>query len=70
MSSKLPKRGTLAEALSDLSEYAAENGLVDVCQQPYVEFIAAARRSHARIYRVAAGEMSPFDRLPDALTFG
>jgi hypothetical protein len=45
-------------------------GLVDVCQQPYVEFIAAARRSHARIYRVAAGEMPPFDRLPDALRFG
>jgi len=42
-------------------------GMVDVCQQPYAEFVSAARRSHARIYRVAAGELEPFDRLPESI---
>jgi hypothetical protein len=31
-SPKLPLRRTRAEALSDLNQYAADNGLVDVCQ--------------------------------------
>lgn len=39
-------------------------GVVDICQQPYEEFVSGARRSHARIYRVALGELRPFDRLP------
>jgi hypothetical protein len=42
-------------------------GLVDICQQPYAEFAAAARRSHARIYRIAAGELAPVERLPDSI---
>jgi hypothetical protein len=42
-------------------------GVVDVCQQPYREFVSAARRSHARIYKVAAGEVRPFDRLPERI---
>ncbi len=42
-------------------------GLVDVCQRPYDEFVAGARRSHARIYPVAAGQVRPFDRLPNDL---
>ena len=42
-------------------------GIVDICQQPYEEFVAAARRSHSRIYRVATGEMTPFDRLPPGI---
>lgn len=42
-------------------------GVVDVCQQPYREFVSAARRSHGRIYNVAAGEVRPFDRLPERI---
>jgi hypothetical protein len=42
-------------------------GIVDICQQPYAELVAAARRSHARIYRVAAAGLRPADRLPDSI---
>jgi len=53
-----------------VGRYDGENwqiGLVDVCQQPYEELVGAARRSHARVYRVAAGQIPPFDRLPGEL---
>jgi len=53
-----------------VGRYDGENwqiGLVDVCQQPYEDFVGGARRSHARVYRVAAGQIRPFDKLPDEL---
>jgi hypothetical protein len=53
-----------------VGRYDGENwqiGIVDICQQPYEEFVAAARRTHARIYRVAVGQEEPFDRLPPAI---
>ncbi len=42
-------------------------GLVDICQKPYDEIVSAARRSHARIYRVAPGQIPPFYQLPRAI---
>jgi len=42
-------------------------GIVDICQQPYVELVSAARRSHARLYRLACGGLQPVDRLPDSI---
>jgi hypothetical protein len=50
-----------------VGRYDGENwqiGMVDICQQPYEEFVAAARRTNGRIYRVASGDVTPFDRLP------
>jgi hypothetical protein len=42
-------------------------GLVDICQKPYAGLIAAAQKSHARIYPVASGRTEPFDNLPAAV---
>jgi hypothetical protein len=42
-------------------------GLVDICQAPYREVTAAARRTHERIYAVAAGLTPPFAREPREL---
>jgi hypothetical protein len=39
-------------------------GVVDICQKPYEEFVAAARLSHQRLYEVASGDVPPFDHLP------
>jgi hypothetical protein len=45
-------------------------GIVDICQQAYAEFVSAARRSHARIYRLAVGDLEPVDRLPESIPAG
>lgn len=53
-----------------VGRYDGENwqiGLIDICQKPYEEMVRAARRSHERIYRVAAGQGEPFDELPEEL---
>ncbi len=38
-------------------------GFMDICNQPYRELIEAARESHKRMYRVAAGIEKPFDAI-------
>ena len=42
-------------------------GFLDVCNRPYEPIAAAARASHERMYRVAAGETAPFDDEPEYL---
>ncbi len=37
-------------------------GFLDVCMQPYPELTKAVSLSNSRIYRVATGEMQPFDK--------
>lgn len=47
---------------SALGRYDGENfniGFFDVCHRPYQPLVAAARRTHERLYRVAAGLLSP-----------
>lgn len=39
-------------------------GFYDVCQKPYEPLADAARASHERLYRVAAGELAPFADAP------
>ncbi len=38
-------------------------GFMDICNQPYGELIDAARETHKRMYRVAAGSEKPFDAM-------
>ncbi len=55
---------------SALGRFDGENyniGFLDVCNQPYPELAEAARRSHERMYSVAAGEISPYSDEPDYL---
>jgi hypothetical protein len=42
-------------------------GFVDICGRPYEALAAAARRSHERMYAVAAGEEQPFGEKPEYL---
>lgn len=42
-------------------------GFLDICNRPYEELCAAARRSHERLYAVAAGEAEPYDERPEYL---
>lgn len=42
-------------------------GFFDVCEQPYEPLVAAARRSHERLYEVAAGRVPPFADAPEHL---
>lgn len=55
---------------SALGRFDGENwniGFVDVCNLPYEELCTAARRSHERMYDVAAGNEEPFDEPPEYL---
>jgi hypothetical protein len=55
---------------SALGRYDGEDyniGFLDVCHHPYQPICAAARESHARMYRVAAGEAAPYDQAPEYL---
>ncbi len=36
-------------------------GFYDVCHQPYQALVDAARASHERLYRIAVGQLEPFD---------
>jgi len=42
-------------------------GFLDVCHRPYEPLAAAARATHERLYRVAAGEVPPYDDAPQYL---
>jgi hypothetical protein len=42
-------------------------GFVDICGRPYEALAAAARRSHERMYAVAAGEEQSFIEKPEYL---
>jgi hypothetical protein len=42
-------------------------GFLDVCNRPYDELALAARVSHERLYRVAAGDAKAFDDAPEYL---
>jgi hypothetical protein len=55
---------------SAIGRYDGENyniGFLDVCNQPYEPLCRAARATHRRMYRVAAGELRPYDQEPDYL---
>lgn len=55
---------------SALGRFDGENyqiGFLDVCDRPYEELARAARESHERLYRVASGEVEPFDDAPEYL---
>ena len=50
-----------------LGRFDGENwqiGLVDVCHNPYPEFVAAARQTHQDLYAVAAGRRLPLSTPP------
>ena len=52
---------------SVLGRFDGENwniGFLDVCNKPYEPLAAAARASHERLYRVAAGELAPVADAP------
>ncbi len=40
-------------------------GFLDICHQPYPELMDAARQTHERLYRVAAGELEPVAEKPE-----
>ncbi len=42
-------------------------GFFDVCEQPYAPLVTAARRTHERLYAVAAGKVPPFAEPPEHL---
>jgi hypothetical protein len=42
-------------------------GFVDICQRPYASLASAARLSHARIYKVAAGQVRPYERPAESI---
>jgi hypothetical protein len=55
---------------SALGRFDGENyniGFLDVCNRPYESLAEAARLSHERMYRVAAGEVAPYDDAPEYL---
>jgi hypothetical protein len=55
---------------SALGRFDGENyniGFLDVCNRSYEPLAAAAQASHARLYRLAAGEVQPFAEAPDYL---
>jgi len=55
---------------SALGRFDGENyniGFLDVCNRPYEPLAAAARRSHERLYDVAAGTAPPYDDAPEYL---
>lgn len=55
---------------SALGRFDGENyniGFLDVCNRPYEPLAEAARQTHARLYRVALGEVEPFADAPEYL---
>jgi hypothetical protein len=55
---------------SALGRFDGENyniGFLDVCNRPYEPLATAAQISHARLYRLAAGELPPYDEAPEYL---
>ncbi len=42
-------------------------GFVDICQLPYARLASAARLSHARIYKVAAGQVRPYEQPAESI---
>ncbi len=55
---------------SAIGRFDGENyniGFVDTCGRPYVPLAKAARRSHARLYRVVSGQIEPYDDAPPYL---
>jgi hypothetical protein len=52
---------------SAIGRFDGENynvGFLDVCHRPYAKIGAAARQAHTRLYRIAAGELAPYDLPP------
>jgi hypothetical protein len=52
---------------SAMGRFDGENyniGFLDVCNRPYEPLAQAARASHERLYRVASGEVAPYDDEP------
>jgi len=55
---------------SAIGRFDGENyniGFLDVCNRPYEELSAAAIRSHESMYEIAAGQVKPFDDVPEYL---
>ncbi len=55
---------------SALGRFDGENyniGFLDVCNRPYDELSAAGKASHEQIYQVAAGEVKPYNDVPEYL---
>jgi hypothetical protein len=55
---------------SAIGRFDGENyniGFLDVCNRPYEALCRAARATHRRMYRVAAGESQPYDQEPEYL---
>jgi hypothetical protein len=55
---------------SALGRFDGENwniGFLDVCNRTYDELGSAALQSHERLYRVAAGQVKPYDSAPEYL---
>ncbi|WP_375103576.1 beta-galactosidase [Paenibacillus sp. RS8] len=50
-----------------LGRYDGENyqiGVVDVCNQPYIPFVQAAKRAHEQMYQVRMGRAAPYEFVP------
>ena len=54
-------------ALGRFDGEAYNIGFLDVCNRPYAPLCAAARASHARLYRVATGKVAPYADAPEYL---
>ncbi len=55
---------------SALGRFDGENyniGFLDICHRPYELLVNAARQTHQRLYRLAAGELPPYKRRPKYL---
>ncbi|GAB3763320.1 hypothetical protein [Microlunatus parietis] len=55
---------------SAIGRFDGENyniGLIDVCHRPYDPVVDAAHEAHTRMYRVAAGEVTPYSDAPTYL---
>jgi hypothetical protein len=55
---------------SAVGRFDGENyniGLLDICHQPYEPLVQAARRTHERLYPLAAGELEPVADQPEYL---
>jgi len=55
---------------SALGRFDGENyniGFLDTCNRPYAPLAEAARLSHEQLYRVAMGEVAPYDDAPEYL---
>mgnify|MGYP000175264010 FL=1 len=55
---------------SALGRFDGENwniGFLDVCNRPYEPLAQAARLTHEQLYRIAAGEIAPYNEAPEYL---